>query len=477
MRPDCARSPHRLGLRVLLALALLGATAGAAAEPETGLRLEEGRFFLEAISVEGVVSFAPQIVVAESLLEKGRTYSESELRDAVHRIKRLPLVLDAELFLRKGSERGRFELVIRIRETRRWFWGLDADLTGWSEPVSVSGVDTTRSTWSSLGLVGRRFAAGRHGIAYAALGGADGTVQLGYSHYDLFGRGGFASINLGWADCALDDESPPSASDVGDAGCQTETIGLGLDPTFSNWSALSDSVRLRLTIGYPLGGNRSLRVRGSYRATDSGLRRAALDTDPERLALFSDREEVELNLSWVSNSVDDPVFPTRGTQVEVGLDVRTLEADLIQADLRHDPAAVRSEGRSRQLAVLASVAFHRPLGEHGTLSLRGETLVGRSRIRGLPDYDLELFDRDLTVWSASAGAGYGLFLTRVHHRHRWRDLRWESSVELFTSGISPSLDRNRAPDLGYRVTTGLTYRNTWGVLRLTLGWVELETVR
>lgn len=476
MLRDATRRHPRLWLRALLALALAVCGAPAwATESGSPMRLEEGRFFLETITVEGVTSFAPEIVVAESLLEAGHTYTEGELRDAVHRIRRLPLVLDVELALRKGSDRGRYELVITVRETRRWFWGLDLHVSRWSRPVSVSGIETTDLTESSLGLAGRRFAAGRHGIVHAALGGADGTVQVGYTHYDLFGRGGFASISLGWADCALDDENPPSASDVGDSGCQTETVGLGLDPTFSNWSALADTVRLRFVVGYPIGGNRSLRLTSSYRATEFGLRRPAVETDPAKLALFSDRYEVELNLSWVSNSVDDPVFPTRGSLVEAGLDLRNLEADLVQYDLSGEPATLAAASRSRQLAVLASATRHWPQGERGAFSLGAEGLVGRARVRDLPTTELELLDDDVTVWSASATAGYGRFLARLHDPDRWRELRWENAVQLAASGISPTLDQGHVPRHALRITTGLTYRNTWGVARFTLSWVALES--
>jgi hypothetical protein len=468
------RSRCRIRVLALPVLALVAWTAGAAAQTASTSRLEEGHFFLETITVEGVTTFSPEIVVAESLLETGRIYSESELRDAVHRIKRLPLVLDVEFSLRKGSERDRYGLVIRIRETRRWFWGLDVNLAGWSEPVSVSGIETTTFTESDVFLIGRRFAAGRHGVVYAALGGADGTIQAGYSNYNLFGRGGFGSLSLAWADCTSDDEGPADPSDVGEEGCQTELVGLGLDPTYSNWSATTDTARLRLTLGYPLGGNRSLRLEGSYRATEFGLRRLALDTDPDRLALVSDRYDIALNLSWVSNSVDDPVFPTRGALVEVGLDAQMLDADLLQYDLSGDPLAVAAASRSRQLAALATATRHWPVGERGAFSLGGEALIGRSRIRDLPGYDLEPLDADVTVWSASATAGYALFLKQLHTGERWRELRWESLAQLFAGGVAPSLGQEQAPGYGGRVTTGLTYRNTWGVLRFTLSWIGLE---
>lgn len=473
-----AREPRRMrrGPKMLAlgALALLVGAAAAVAQSAPLIRLEERSFLIERITVEGVTAFAPEIVLAESQLEAGRRYSEHELGDAVHRIRRLPLVLDVELSLRKGGERERYELVIRVRETRRWFWGLEVHAAGWSEPVSVNGTNTTSFTKSSLGLIGRRFGAGRHGIAHVALGGTEGAIQVGYGHYDLFGRGGFASIIFGLSDCDPDEKQPSEPSEVGESGCQTELVGLGLDPTYSNWSSLGGSARLRLAAGYPLGGNRSLRLKAFYRATESGLRRLALDTDPERLALVSDRRDVAVNLSWVFDSIDDPVFPSRGTLATVGLDVQSLAAELVQYRAPGAPTAVHANSRSRQIAAVATATRYWPSGETGSYSLGAEALLGRAHYTDLPGYDLERLGSAATVWSASATAGYGVFVKRIHTGERWRELRWESSAQLSFGGISPSMSQHQVPRYGARMTTGLTYRNTWGVLRFTLGWVGLE---
>lgn len=77
------------------------------------------RFLIETITVEGVGREAARgIIVAESLLQEGESYSEDELRKAVYRVKRLPFVVEADFSLKKGSERGAYELVITVEETK-----------------------------------------------------------------------------------------------------------------------------------------------------------------------------------------------------------------------------------------------------------------------------------------------------------------------------------------------------------------------
>ncbi|MCP4898981.1 MAG: FtsQ-type POTRA domain-containing protein, partial [bacterium] len=185
---------------VLCALMLVPSGLLEAQELNT-LRLEEGQFLIESISVDGLRTLTREIVVSESRLVPGRKYVESDLRDASHRIRRLPLVLDVEFSLRRGSERGRFELVILVRESRLWFWGLDVSAARWDEPVVVQGFDQTSTIVASNALIGRRFRAGRHGLVHAALGGPDGMVNAGYTHYDLLNRGGVLNLTYGFSSC------------------------------------------------------------------------------------------------------------------------------------------------------------------------------------------------------------------------------------------------------------------------------------
>ena len=102
-------------------LILLGTVLPAAAQTSN-----PPRFLLESIVVEGVQrDIVRRIVTSESLLEPGREYTEQELREAVYRVKRLPFVMDADFSLRKGGERGSYQLVITVEETRLIFYSAD----------------------------------------------------------------------------------------------------------------------------------------------------------------------------------------------------------------------------------------------------------------------------------------------------------------------------------------------------------------
>lgn len=68
-------------------------------------------FLIEKIVVEGVGHGSEKIVAAETLLRLGSSYTEPQLREALQRVERLPFVVQADFSLRRGSERGRFELV------------------------------------------------------------------------------------------------------------------------------------------------------------------------------------------------------------------------------------------------------------------------------------------------------------------------------------------------------------------------------
>src|SRR5688572_9758135 len=122
-------------LRLLPVLLCLGVPV----VPAAAQAPEPARFLLESIVVEGVQRDAPrEIVAGESLLKPGNEYTEQELREAVYRIKRLPFMVDADFSLRKGSERGTYELVILVKETSVLFYSAQI-AGGYSEDVFPGG--------------------------------------------------------------------------------------------------------------------------------------------------------------------------------------------------------------------------------------------------------------------------------------------------------------------------------------------------
>src|SRR5215213_3037053 len=113
----------KVRLRALAALGLgllfLAALPGQA--QESGGAPEPVRFLLETITVSGANEAAANIIRAEALLEEGGSYTEANLVQAIARVHRLPFVLEATFALKKGSERGAYELAIDVQPAR-WFF-------------------------------------------------------------------------------------------------------------------------------------------------------------------------------------------------------------------------------------------------------------------------------------------------------------------------------------------------------------------
>lgn len=428
------------------------------------------RFEIETITVEGAEKISPDIVVSESHLEPGGSYTEGELQDGRYRIVRLPFVLDAEFSLRKGTRRGLYELVIVVKDTRRWFFGVDLELIRWARPISFSSLDTDDFSVASAGLSGRRFSAGRHGVFFIAAGGEDGSVQLGYTQYNLLDRSILLGLSLAVTDCAPEE---PSEDNRG-GSCRTDLYELGLDPTFSSWSADGHSAGVRLDLGVPVRGNQSVRFAGSFRSVSSGFRRQTYDPDPFGFFDFDNLEELRANLSWVYNSTDEPVFPTTGTVLEAGLNYSALTTDLQSVTLQGRRPDIRAAMDSRELGLQITSNRYWPILRDQTLSAELRLFLGRSDIENAPTEGRQLLSGDLDVFRGSLTAGYARFLKRTRAGSRWRDVRWESDVELLYRGTSPDLGQTENPVSGYRLGTGIALRNTWGLFRFKLSYLDLE---
>ncbi len=498
MQPQISLRRPRLTLLAAVTLLLLAATSAAGEESSP-------QFLIETITFDQTDTVSADILLAESRLSAGRSYTESQLRDGIHRLVRLPLILNAKPHLRKGSAPGHYDLVIEVLETRRWFFGVDLDFTRWSEPVSVDRLATTTHTRSAFFTVGRRFSVGRNGIFFLAAGGEEGTLQAGYTRYDLFGRGGLLAFSLGASDCNDDLVLQPTGSGAGGGvsfdgvgandrtvtlqeGCATTIFDLGLDPSYSSWSVLAESQRARIQWVIPLRGNQSLRLAALRNGSQEGLRRRALTPSADRFWIYRDLEEWRLDADWVINSVDDPVFPNAGRIIEAGLELHTLQADLTPVVLSVPQGSTPFRASSRQLSLDVSAAQYWPLGQQGTASVTLGALVGRSSIENLP-FDsppiatssnlslnpVDTVNGDLDVVSATVTLGYSRFLRQTLARRHWRQLRWESQFEAFYSATSPDFEERSNPQRGFRLATGFVYRTSWGLLRFNLSYLDVAS--
>ncbi len=233
-------------------LALLWMAWPAAAQSEDLSADEPARFLIESIAVLGIDRPATREIVAkESRVEPGTEVDEEQLRQAIYRIRRLPFVVDADFSLQKGSERGRYVLVIRIEMASSFF----ADLaTGavWEKGESGGG------ELGFFGSVGARRFIGSRGYAFGTIDRFQ-NLQLGYTQFHLFGPGSYLSVGAG-----------------------------------TNLEAKSDGYTLSLSAGKPITAVQALRFSAGY----SG----GLDVGSAQSA----------SLEWLYNTTDDPLLPTQG---------------------------------------------------------------------------------------------------------------------------------------------------------------------
>lgn len=392
-------------------LILLGVTVPAGAQTP-----DPPRFLLESVVVEGVQRDAVrEIVAAESLLQPGREYSEQELREAVYRIKRLPFVMDAAFSLRKGGERGSYQLVITVEETRLFFYSANVGSVYDGDDLRVApGED--RIDWGGGATVGGRWFVGSQGMVFGSVQGFDtvgpASAQVGYTRYNLFGRGGFASAAL--------------ATDVSNENDGELYLG-----SFS--------------LGVPVVGNHSLRADLNwYRSTD----------DFGGQSYQSDSRNLEL--SWIYDTTDDPLFPTSGTRL-------TARTGYFESEQRSEGPffSGRSSGDGYDLGI--SGRRHWALTNRQSVSAELSGAWGESDVFGSEGRG--------ESWQSAVKLGHSMDLWGFEKTERIGDFRWENSLEVTSSDFDyGSFGRVAATDA--RLTTGLAFRNAWGVLRLSFSYVD-----
>lgn len=279
-----------------LLLLLLAAAAPAAAEVT--------RFPIETISIQGTHFASVSVMLAESHLVAGHSYTESELHDGVLRINRLPFVLHTDVRLEKGSARGAYVLVITVEETKPLFISLGeirrelsaevpvldsrAELVGFRKEI-------VRST-SDRGTLGGRIFVGSKGLLTASITrqGVD-HYSLGYTQYNLFGTNASVAV---LADYVPRDYSIPAQ--------------FGPSPRVT----AADQVDAQLIVAVPLFGNNALR--GGIDHSPEVFHFGGAPGVPLRSTIVGNDH---LQLLWVYDSTTDPIFPTNGTYADAGVDV------------------------------------------------------------------------------------------------------------------------------------------------------------
>ncbi|HVR98632.1 MAG TPA: hypothetical protein VMW27_18595 [Thermoanaerobaculia bacterium] len=431
--------------------------------------VEPPRFLLETITVTGPRPAAANIVRAESLLEEGRSYTEDELRQAVYRIKRIPFVLDADFALHRGSERGAYELEIQVQQARKLFFDQSLGLFVFQDPLALDSSVAEDAYGQLEGLIGLRQFIGRSGVLFGALDTVEG-LQVGYTHYDLFGRGIVASAAFsGRAFC-----------------CQYLALSYGLDPSFVSWD-FGSSTRASLHLSIPLSVEHSLQMGASERRGDAGSRGEILNGGRNYLDTWQEFSEGDLTYrtieaKWNWDTTDHPLVPTRGFAVSAGIEAGDFSAQHL-IGVRYDPGtpgvpfSVPSY-EAQEVNLVGAAVRHWPVTAKQTVSLNGRVSAGQSRIDSFRRADGTVLDADLDLYSGSVGARHSWDIWRTRKANDYVDHRFETTVEIGTEAFSSDVDLgvDTSPLQRFEASIAYIFRNQWGQLRFHLSYLDLGEV-
>jgi hypothetical protein len=401
--------------RFLLLLLLLRATVAVA---ETA-----PRFLIESIRVVGLSRAPERVVISESRLQAGREYTEAELRSGAARVTRLPYIVRTELRLEKGGARGSYVLVIVATEAKPVFLG---GLIRVRNDKSTTEGDNT----DAFITAGSRLLLGRSGVLHgAATSGEDNILDVGYTHYDLFGRGAFIG---GYLQYRKNEET-----------FATLTTG--------------DQITAQIIGGVALRGNHGLRA--SWTRTPATV---DLGT-PTQPSYVSDHFTVT-ELAWIYDSTDDATIPTSGSRIVVSANSRrgpfidfTNGAPVL--DHYRGPGALVRASRLVELRPRHSIG--------GAASFaRSESAVFSGATGGTPSI--------AETWQIDAVHEYTLWQRDLP----WRigDVQLETGLRYFDSeSHAHLLGRTRRTALRTtRARFGVIVRNEWAVIRIN---IDLATAK
>lgn len=418
--------------RTFLTLIALVAALIAAAPT---LAQEAPRFFIERIEVREHSRVSPEVVIYESRLREGAIYTESDLRDAAARLTRLPFLLGAEFALEKGSERGRYTLIITINETRSFFYRLDGVMILSNTPGIDLDPATRLGTDDTAAALGYRWFLGRRGALHIAMIGREETeftrgysaFALGYTLYDLFGTKAFATVNL---------KHTPEQS--------------GITP--------------QIVVGMPLSLNQTLTVEyDSTRVDYDFLSVVDMPSAPDREKLA--------RITWSYNTTNHPFVPTEGTLLTAGPLGAWREHGfrITVSEPGQPPAFGVITVHTSTYGVQGSAQRYWEVSDRNSVSLGAEA--------GFAHVEQRESGALAAEFSPSHNAMYGVVQGGVS-RSLWsqerRALGGDSRLELNLRG---RLRHNKGRESLYitqndstQVTFSWVRHSSWGTLRIGAGW-------
>ncbi|HWN41700.1 MAG TPA: hypothetical protein VNW71_05730 [Thermoanaerobaculia bacterium] len=454
------------------AFMLLWALAASAAIPEEPLAVEPASFRIETITVESTREAAAGIIEAETLLKEGGTYDEDDLRQAVSRVHRLPFVLGADFSLRKGSERGAYELVIQAHSARWFFFDHGYQFARFDQLYALDTNFGSNEYFNinQTGLIGARVFLGRSGVLYGSFGLQQDSLnnesggQVGYTRYDLLGRGIVANVSYARHAC-----------------CGTVVLPFGIDPNLAAWD-WEEANQASLNLAIPMSAHRSLQFGWTERQGESRQQhRVLLPSRFSNEVLFGgDQSFRRVDARWVQDTSDDPLLPSRGTVLSAGLAYASYEAEdlLVQSFSPTDPPTEtpRPPFQGEQILAELSGTRHWSVTPRQSVSAGGRVSFGQSRVTNLEVNEVLFAKTDLDVFGGSVSARHLLRLRSHREPGDFSDLYLETGATFGVEATSPDLELRENPLERMELSTGITWRNQWGRLRFIFTYLDLGEV-
>jgi outer membrane protein assembly factor BamA len=396
-----------------------------------GAAAQEASFLIERIEIRGMRFGSESVVRNETLLTTGRTYTESELQQALARVNRLPFVLDSSFSLEKGSDRGAYVLVITVRETKPLFVS--------AESVSSYDADNVYPGWSTQEDVraGARWFLGSSSMVHASTD-FDNNYEAGFTQFNLFRRAGYVTLNVRFTTNDIDTEINDPFGGLG-----LTRIRGDVDP--------SPEIRF----GIPVVGNHSIQGQWSYNNADFTVE-TPVDTNKY------EQNSTAAELAWVFDTTDDPVLPARGTLWRTAAGIQDA-TNTVFAVLQTGSEAMELDSSARRIST--EVTQYRPINEDVSVLYGGGG--------GYQQYDfetpLDLTDRSNESWGFYPAVGLTSTLWPDRLTRRFGDLRMETRAAYFFSEGDDFSDGRQ-----FRATAAIVQRNVWGTLRLNFIYVDTD---
>ncbi len=266
----------------------------------------EPSFLLTDIRVDGARQVSEALILAETELETGESYTEHQLTLARRRLMRLPHLLRAEFSLEKGTSYGSYTLVITVQEQANVFFRYDftahsgdpaLDADPYARPTPKEGGELAFGARGFLGTWWSWYL----GTEFVQEGGKVDSepghpIDMGLTHRNLFGRHGFFNLHLQTRDARSGKLYDPY---------------LGRSLVYTNTRDLAPTIDLAAPLGR---SGQWLSFSAAFLAESYRFE----DSEPQLQDTVEERRW-SAHLKWYRDTTDDLILPRQGTRFELGL--------------------------------------------------------------------------------------------------------------------------------------------------------------